>query len=299
MKIKSIVLFFTISVSAFAQDPVADTSLWLIDGYGGLNLNQVSFTNWAQGGDNSISFSLIGLLQANYHRDRHRWDNLVSLQYGLLYTKEFGMRKNEDKLELQTKYGYDLTNKGKLFLAFLLNYKSQFAKGYNYPDDVTVISRFNSPGYLTLSLGLDYKPVEYFSLFVSPITGRILFVSDDDIAAAGTYGNDPGENVRFEFGAYLAANFQKEIFKNVTLMSKLELFNDYIDETSRKHIDVNWETALLLKVNEWLAVSLTGHLIYDHDILIPDEDGVLDDRVQFKQALSIGLTYKFNNKREE
>src|ERR1051325_11463913 len=82
-----------------AQNATPDSS-WKVEGYGGVNFNQVSFTNWAAGGDNSISFSLIALLQAKYAKGNHNWDNSANLLFGLIRTEEFGVRKNEDKLEL-------------------------------------------------------------------------------------------------------------------------------------------------------------------------------------------------------
>ncbi len=306
-------------VNLKAQD--ADTTKhWKVDGFGSLHFNQVSFTNWAQGGDNSIAFSMVGLLKANYAKNRHSWDNRIDMLLGLIRTDEFGLRKNDDKLELESKYGYAITRDKKLFFSTLANYKTQFAPGYNYPDDSTVVSEFAAPGYLAIGVGIDYKPVDYFSLYISPVTARFMFIRNQDIANRGTYGNEPGiaitdtagniigyspegEKIRYEFGAYITAKFEKEVMKNFTLMSKLNLFYDYLndDSESRKYIDVDWETNLLFKINDWLAASLILHFIYDFDVKIPDADDPTDvkDRVQFKEALGIGLTYKFNNEKKE
>jgi len=323
-RMKSLKTFWTTAIIVIsapflsAQDIPRD-SLWKVEGYGAVNLNQVSFTNWAAGGDNSVSFSLIGNLSAKYAKNRQSWDNSANLNYGLIYTKEFGMRKNEDKLELESKYGYALTENKKLALALLGNFKSQFASGYNYPNDSVVISKFAAPGYLTIALGIDWKPVDYFSLFVSPATGRILFVRDQDIANSGQYGNDAavldsvgniitqGDKMRFDFGAYLSAKFQKEVVKNITIMSKFDLFANYTGDTKDSKVpDVNWETAFLFKVNDYLSASLNLLLLYDKEIMIAKDDNdngsieanEITDRVQFKEALGVGLTYKFTNKKK-
>lgn len=308
--------FFTVvvimtfpAIHLCAQNAAADSS-WKVEGYGAATFNQVSFANWAAGGDNSFSLSLIGLLQARYAKNRHMWNNRVSLLYGIIWTDEFGLRKNDDKIELESKYGFTLNEKKTLLLSALANFKSQFASGYNYPNDSAVVSRFAAPGYLTVGLGIDWKPADYFSLFISPATGKITFVSDQNIANSGVYGNDAavydasgniitkGEKTRFQFGAYLNARFQKEVVKNVTLMTGLELFENYTgDAPASRMVDVNWETAFLFKVNGWLAASLTLHLIYDKEIRIPakDDPADMDDRLQFREALSIGLSCKFNN----
>lgn len=329
--IKLSLLFLLLAhLSLRAQD--ADTvKLWNVEGYGSANFNQVSFTNWAAGGDNSISFSLVALVNARYNKGRHHWDNGFNALYGIIRTDEFGLRKNDDKLELESKYGYDLNKKKTLLVSGLANFKSQFANGFNFPNDSIEVSKFAAPGYLTLALGIDWKPKDYFSVFFSPVTGKITFVTDQYIANTGIYGNEAGvavldstgelfrdaegrvvyssegKKTLFQFGAYLNARFQKEVVKNVTIASKLELFANYMGETkAEKMIDVNWETAILFKINEWLAASLTLNLIYDQQTLIgkdENENGTLEldefsDRVQFKEALGIGLTYKFNNKKE-
>lgn len=45
-----------------------------------------------------------------------------------------------------------------LYLSALLNFNTQFAKGYDYKTEPrTYISRFMSPGYLTTGLGLTWN----------------------------------------------------------------------------------------------------------------------------------------------
>ncbi len=321
--------FFTFPL--FSQD--ADTvKYWDVSGFGSTNFNQVSFTNWAAGGDNTISLSLVGLVQAKYDKNRHHMVHTGNFLYGFIRNNELGLRKNDDKIELESKYGYDLTDSKKLLLSFLANYRSQFAKGFNFPNDSIEVSRFAAPGYITLALGLDYKPAPYFSLFFSPATGKITLVRDQNIANTGMYGNEGGvplldlagnevlgadgrtvyttlgKRARFEFGAFVSAQFNKEVVKNVTLMTRLDLFNNYTDKNkdNRKYIDVNWETNILFKINEWLSASLIMHLIYDKEIMIDKEvevNGMKEietkDRVQFKEVLGIGLTYKFDNQKKK
>jgi hypothetical protein len=54
-----------------------------------------------------------------------------------------------------------------------------------------------------------------------------------------------------------------------------------------------------MKVNKYITVNFTTHLIYDHDIKIAvdnNDDGVVDAtgaRTQFKQVLAVGFSYKF------
>ena len=82
------------------------TSPWTTEGFAGLKLTQVSLTNWSAGGDNSVAFDLQGTYQANYKKGKHIWNNRLELAYGLNKTGEDGMRKANDKIYLNTNYGY-------------------------------------------------------------------------------------------------------------------------------------------------------------------------------------------------
>lgn len=310
-------LFIVISSTVVAQDEaVADTAKkWNYAGFATANLNQSAFVNWAAGGENSFAVSFVGNLNWSYTHKKHKWENNLDMSYGIQKIgKDGDFKKNEDKIDFLSKYGYEI-KKDKIFASLLANFKSQFAKGYDYYDDGSkkMVSRWLAPGYLLLSAGIDFKPVKYFSVFVSPATGKFTFVRDQNIANKGTYGNEAavydettgvliteGKNIRAEFGAYVNILFQKEIFKNVTLMTKVDLFNNYTDKNkpNRKNIDVYWETVIDMKINEFLSASIMTQLIYDNDISIDTNgDGEGDGpRTQFKEILGIGLSYKFARK---
>ena len=76
------------------------TSPWTKEGFAGLKLTQVSLTNWAAGGDNSVAFDLQGTYQINYKKGKHLWNNRIELAYGLNKTGEDGTRKANDKIRI-------------------------------------------------------------------------------------------------------------------------------------------------------------------------------------------------------
>ena len=142
---------------------------WRLSYGGGINFNQSSFSsNWTGGGVNSISFGLYSNFHADYYQDRWSWNNAVNLLYGITRNEDDGARKNQDRIFLDTKAGYDLSKYWDAY--FSLNFLSQFDNGYEFNDDGTrtLISRFMAPGYLTGSLGFEYKPVEYFLVAPQP-----------------------------------------------------------------------------------------------------------------------------------
>jgi hypothetical protein len=298
---------------AISEDKSDTTRGWKTGGFLQLNMNQLALVNWAKGGDQSISGVTRVSLFADCHSEDYDWENTMDLGYGLMTSEEYPMRKTEDKIDINTKFGKKAFEK--FFYTIIFNLKSQFAPGYKQPDDSTKVSDFFSPAYLILSVGMDYKPSEEFSFYFSPASGRAIVVLDQQLANQGAYGvykakydslgnmTEEGNNVRFDFGWYFTAKIKKQIMEDVQLRSKLDLFNNYTDKNpgDRLNIDVDWETQLLLKVNKYISANLFLHVIYDHDVDVPiyeTKDGEKvkigeGPRTQFKESIGVGFAYKF------
>jgi hypothetical protein len=281
---------------------------WKFGGVVSFNGQQVSLTNWAAGGTNSISFGGIISVYARYKKGKDTWDNSVDLGYGVIRQGDNKLWwKTDDKIQLTTKYGRQAFKKW--YYTALGDFKTQFTNGYNYPNDSVYISRFMAPAYGILALGFDYKPNNNFSLFIAPVTGKFTIVNDDSLARYGAYGvdkeirdpNNGGKIVqhykthREEFGAYLKLQYQTKVMENITFQTMLELFDNYLYKP--ENIDVNWTTLTTLKVNKFISATLTTQLIYDNDIqllrTVGDRKGTTGPDVQFKQVLGVGFTYKF------
>lgn len=288
---------FLIIPGIHAQESTKADTLWKFSGTTSLNLSQLSLTNWAAGGDNSLSGNALINLAANYTKDNTSWENSLKLGFGLIKQGSDPTRKSDDQIDLASKLGLKASDKW--FYTGLLGFRTQFAQGYDNPGDANrlKISNFMSPGYLNFSLGMDYKPSEAFSLLLSPLSTKLTLVLDEDLSAAGSFGLDPGQSARGEFGAYIKMAFKKEILKNVTLDTKVDFFSNYLDNP--QHIDVNWDLLLTFAINEYLSASLLTQLIYDYDIKFGTDttgDGVpdtFDEKVQFKELFGLGLTYSF------
>jgi len=86
--------------------------------------------------------------------------------------------------------------------------------------------------------------------------------------------------------------YKYELFKNVNLGTKLELYSDYLDNP--QNIDVNWQVGLLLKVNSWLNVNITSELKYDDDVIFHDNNGIpIGPRAQFNENMMLGVGINF------
>lgn len=295
------------SVTAFTQDEtvtklknetertikkVEDTSakLWRKGGVYGINISQGSLSNWAAGGDNfSLSVNSLLSLFAFYKNGKNSWDNTFDFNLGYVNTTSLGSRKNDDRFDLLSKYGYALNPK--LNVAGLFNLRSQFFKGYIFPDNVkTFSSNFMAPGYVLLSAGLDYKPTQNLSLYFSPATARWVIVRDTALSNKGLYGVEPGKQSILEFGGFATINYLKEFSKLITYKGRLDLFSNY--RRNPQNMDVLMSNMLNARLGKILSVTWSVDLIYDDDVRLfgPDKNS---PAVQLKSLVGIGLQLKF------
>lgn len=282
---------------------------WKKGGVIGISLAQASFNNWAAGGQNSISVNGLVSVFANYKKRNTTWDNMLDLGYGLLQQGDLGLLKTDDKIDFSSKFGQAASKNW--YYAALLNFKTQMTPGYNYPNDSVMISDVFAPAYMVAAIGMDYKPSDKFTAFIAPVTSKTTWVTNQRLADAGAFGVDPatydlngillthGKTIRNEFGGYLKIVYKQSFFKDksVSLLSKLDLFSNYLHNPS--NIDISWETIIGFKVNKFISATITTQLLYDDDINViidSNKDGVIDaigPRTQFKEVLGIGFAYKF------
>lgn len=76
-----------------ATNHLSQDSSWTYGGNGGLNLSQVSLSNWASGGENAVGFDVLLNYSADYKQKKHLWQNRIEMAYGLNQTETSGTRK--------------------------------------------------------------------------------------------------------------------------------------------------------------------------------------------------------------
>ena len=313
------ILLLSIAVNSFSQEVTKDDAAkvqseidklkaiaadsvkpWKVGGVISINGQQVSLTNWSAGGNNSISLGGLVNVFAKYKKGKITWDNNLELGYGVIKqgdNKQWW--KNDDKIQFSSKFGRQL--KKSWYATALGDFRTQFADGFNYPNDSVYISRFMAPGYALAAIGFDYKPNDHFSAFIAPVTGKFTFVNDDSLARYGAFGvqkeiRDPSQGGKItqnykthreEFGAYLKVQYQTKVMENITFQTVLELFSNYLNNP--QNVDVNWTTLTTFKVNKFISATLATQLIYDDDIKVlrnaGDQKGTIGPDVQFKQVL--------------
>ncbi len=213
---------------------------WSHNGLAGFNLSQTAFTNWSAGGENTVADNIYFNGSLNYKKDKLSWTNDLSANYGQNFTQNTGWRKSIDNLNFASKLGHQINET--VYYAALLDFKSQLADGYKYTDDdKTLVSKFLTPSYLNVSVGIDYKPNSHIAVYYSPVAGKLTMVTDTLLSEA--YGIDAGKKVRPQLGSIFKVNVDYTFYEDkVTLKSVLDLFTAY-DDTFGK-VDVNWDVLI-------------------------------------------------------
>ncbi len=276
----------------------------------GVNLSEVAFVNWNSGGNNSVSALFYANFQRNFEKDLTMWRNSASLRYGINAQEGREIRKTEDELRLNSSFGFRTDSTSNWYYSGKFSFNSQFSNGYKYPDTEVAISRFMAPGYTFLGVGTEFShPEEDLTIYLSPITFKSTFVLDQRLANEGMFGVEravtdelgnilkEGENVRTEFGFLVTSDFRKEVYENIDLSNQLSLYSDYLNKFG--NIDVDWQLAVNMKVNDFVKANVGTHIRYDDDVKFKEDtngDGKLETsgpRIQLKQMLGVGVVYEF------
>jgi hypothetical protein len=287
----------TFPFMAQSQDAPAATG-WKNELQTGINFNQSSFSsNWKAGGVNAIAISGFINGKAELKKESYSWTNDLQLLYGNVQNETQGLRKTADRIFFDSRYGYKVSKHWSAFAS--VNFQTQFDAGYEYVKEkdaagketgietATRISGFMSPGYLTQALGMEYKPVDYFSAQFGVGALRQSFVLDQtlyDVAGKDElYGVKRGDNMRNQMVFQFVANFDKEIMKNLVLKARYMGLADY-EKINGQGIVHRLDVNITAKVNKYINVNLAGVLLYDYD---------QDADVQYSQVMALGILYTF------
>lgn len=290
---------------------------WYKGGFLNTNFTNVGLSNWAAGGQSSVSIALIGNCFLIYKDSNQIWETYLDAAWGNIRNGRSKLPdgtpnsffKNEDKLIVLSKYGQKISNKWNY--TALTEFKSQFLPGFAPydPSSGTTgphVSNFLAPAFGLTSIGFDYKPDKFLSFYLSPVTGKFTIVNEQRLSDIGAFGVRPatvdgngipirgtGQRFRSELGWYINVMFSKEVMQNVTVRSRMDMFTNY---KTPALIDINWETTINMKVNKYITSSIFTHLIYDDDIDVRPELPFKSPGIQFKHVLGIGLSFKFGDK---
>lgn len=286
------ILIFSVSLFALAQTDSIQTlgQEWKTGGIAKLLFNQSAFSEWASGGQNSVSLSFHADYDLNYSENGWNWDTKFLGDFGL--TKLSGtkfIRKTNDRFDLQSFLGKNFSKSWSYSTVF--GVKTQFARGYKYGTDTegneirTLRTHFFSPVYIQLGVGLYWKKSKNLWVNIAPFTQRLTLVSRKftmDLAEDKQYfGVRKGDNHRFELGASVNAFYKFSPMENMTLEQRLGLYSDYLDKA--ENVDIDYQIAAELQVNEYVSTNLILQLVYDDNAV---------QSLQVREVFGVGVRMK-------
>ncbi len=268
-------LLFVSFAIAQVQPPtpvqVAVTSPWAHTLIMSANITQISFTDWAQGGENALAYALFLEGKSSYSQGVVDLVNSFKFGFGQAKLGSQGIRKTDDKIDLESVLTYKMGTYVNPYASASL--KTQFAEGVTYDTagNATPVSNFFDPAYITQSVGVGYQPIH-------EVKTR-LGVGIREIVTKTYTAYSDGKKVEVDGGFESITEVGWTVMENVVLNSKLELF------APLKTLDqmlVRSDNTLAAKVNKFLSVNFNVQLLNDPKV---------QARTQVKQTLAVSFSY--------
>ncbi len=261
--------------------------------------------NWKKGGQSAISSLIVLKGFANYstNNGKMKWNNNAEIRNGWIRfgSKGSEIQKNDDKFELTSRFSISAYKKWYYSAEF--DYETQLFRGYQYPreDNPNPISTFMAPARTFFKIGMEYKPKSDFSLLLSPLTLKNVYVRDTTLIDQTKFGVESDRKSFWEPGLNADVFLRYKINDDIVYTTKYKMFINYKEPFSK--FDINWENQMQVPVSDYITMNFLLHLIYDDDVKFPvydknEPEKLIGERtrLQVKEFLSIGFTYKINHK---
>lgn len=289
----SLLLILTIT-SSFAQNKtvkekkIEEKEGWETEGKFTFLFNQSAFSNWVAGGDNTLAGNVAVNYKFNYKKNNFIWNNRFVASYGMTKSKSVDFpKKTNDGLNFNSMFGFDAD--GYWFYSVLINFKTQFTKGYKYKKDENGkeyredYTNFMSPGYLLIGPGMLWEKNPNFKFNLAPATTKLIFVDKKYTLPDKKYfGVAEGESLRVELGFSALMYYKFKLMKNVTMENILAFYSNYLDNP--QNIDVNYTMNIDMNINKYLSADFIFQTIYDDNAY---------KGFQVREMFGIGINYKF------
>ena len=292
------IFFLFLILNVLSQEKAVDSSNvknnWTKSGNFTFLGNQSSYSYWTAGGQTSISGTIKIDYDFNFENNGWNWDTKVITAYGL---NSIGgskyLKKTDDRFEINSLLGKKFTNNliGNWSYSSFINFKTQWTKGYRYrknsngEEERSELTRFFSPAYLQIGVGLYWRKSKDLWVNFAPVTGRLIIVNKfftENLQEGKQYfGVNKGSNSRFELGASLRSYYKFELIENVEISNRLSLYSDYLESSG--NIDLDYTINTSMKINKYLTTNFIIQFIYDDNSI---------KRLQVREVMGIGLNLK-------
>ena len=275
---RNIILSIAILGLCISAGQAAETSPWQHQMAGGVNFSQVALKDWAQGGEEALNWTLNVNGKSARETEKISWNNTYKFAFGQTKLGGQGVRKTDDKIDLETVLTYKL---GTLINPYFgATFKSQFASGYQYGDLGKVgVSQFFDPAYITQSAGAGYKPIEEVQVRVGlalrEIATRDFNGFSDDAATAKV------EKLKVDGGFEGAVDAVWQLSENTLLTSKLGIFAPLKELGDAA---INFDNIVTVKAGKYFNINFNLQIM---------DDATAGPKTQVKEAVAVALSYTF------
>jgi hypothetical protein len=249
----------------------------------GATFTQTSYKDWAEGGEDALSYVLRfkGAISEDRLRDKWKFDGSVGFGQTKIGGEDIRISANE--IIVDGLYNYKLPKKFSVYAS--AGFRSALVTGYDYSATPKIEkASFNDPGYYTLSLGTAYDIKPKPTYFRTRMGLGFKYTTAERHFEFG-YADDPDtpdmDKSKLETGLDSVTELDAEIAENLLYVSKLALFSRFQELDVW---DVRWDNTVTAKINKYISTQFEFVLLFDKDV---------SGRLQRFQMLSLGISYTF------
>jgi hypothetical protein len=272
----ALILLFFSGISLYSQQDSVKLNTWLPTAAAGLNISQLALSNWTQGGENSITWTLLGNGSLKYKSIGWTFNNNLKIAYGRTKLGGADFKTNDNEFYLESVISKNLN--WAVAPYFSNTVRTLVGVAYSNTDPPVQTAAFFDPGYLSQSIGFTYQKQKGFDT-------RLGFAVQETFTRNNTqFSDDPAttdkiEKFKAETGIESVTNGEYVLAENMLFKSSLRLFSRF---KSMDVWDVRWDNSIIAKINDYLNTSLSYLLIYQKDQSVT---------AQMKEGLQLGLNY--------
>jgi hypothetical protein len=272
----ALILLFFSGISLYSQQDSVKLNTWLPTAAAGLNISQLALSNWTQGGENSITWTLLGNGSLKYKSIGWTFNNNLKIAYGRTKLGGADFKTNDNEFYLESVISKNLN--WAVAPYFSNTVRTPVGVAYSNTDPPVQTAAFFDPGYLSQSIGFTYQKQKGFDT-------RLGFAVQETFTRNNTqFSDDPAttdkiEKFKAETGIESVTNGEYVLAENMLFKSSLRLFSRF---KSMDVWDVRWDNSIIAKINDYLNTSLSYLLIYQKDQSVT---------AQMKEGRQLGLNY--------
>lgn len=252
--------------------------------------------NWYKGGESNLAGNLYVLGYYNYNNHKNlQWDNKIEWKLGVNSAGSDTLRMfrvNEDLFRINSKLGLKAVNN--FYYTAEADLQTSFFNTFK-PNSYVRTSGFLSPIRMNISAGIDYKYKSELSVFLSPISYKLIYVVDTDYHSSvspsenipNQVGITDGGRMLNQLGALLRLGWKHDFNESIGMEVNFSIFGNYVGD--KKGVETDCEIIGNFIINRYLSAKISLNPRYDSTVVTSDGEKA---KMQFKELVSLGFNYK-------